>query len=472
MSERDGARKRRRSSERTSENNESQLNASTAKPSQNPSKVASGSGTQTGSLEPSRNQTLGTVQTGPKAQSSQKPSGPASLGQSPSQGFRKSENPTWPESRPSQKSETPQELQSGQIGSEQKDSSFFQQERSNTRPTKGQSEVPPESKIITAGKSSGASKVPRQSKGSQPPSYPEPGPGSKISGGQQTQNPVPGSSIKGGTQRPPGSQNFQDKTKGNSEFGKDPGGKEIPGTKSGGSQIPGGSQETPGGIKQPPGGIKEPPGGSQEPPGGGPQQPGGGKGQKVRRKPKRCPVHVEHDILFHCHACNLDICKLCWKLGHTGNSERHHDVVFIEFMKQKEFAERLDKFNLDERLVEIDYQSKLCEKTSTHLKNLIEKLMKERSILKEETEICDTLIMKYGKLQAMARAQNFDHTNKDVVQFMALTDNPYDTREPIMSEEDKEDLEGIIDQLQNLVLERSPESSAAISVMPDQSSFN
>ena len=65
-------------------------------------------------------------------------------------------------------------------------------------------------------------------------------------------------------------------------------------------------------------------------------------------------------------------------VGHTGTSERHHDVVFIEFMKQKEFAERLDNFNLDERLVEIDYQSRLCEKTGSHLKNLIQKLMKEK----------------------------------------------------------------------------------------------
>ena len=53
-------------------------------------------------------------------------------------------------------------------------------------------------------------------------------------------------------------------------------------------------------------------------------------------------------------------------------------MVFIEFMKQKEFAERLDNFNLDERLVEIDYQSRLCEKTGSHLKNLIQKLMKEK----------------------------------------------------------------------------------------------
>lgn len=198
------------------------------------------------------------------------------------------------------------------------------------------------------------------------------------------------------------------------------------------------------------------------------QGPGGEKKKSSRSRAKKCPVHTEYDVLFHCHACDLDICKLCWKLGHTGTKERHHNVVFIEFKKQKEFAEQIDAFNLEDRLSEIDYQSKLCDKTSSHLRALIEKLHQEKANLQEEVAVCDKLISNYGKLQSMARASNFDHTNADVKQFMALTDNPYDTRDPIFSENDKEALEGLIEEIYSLVLDRSPESSAAVST----SAFN
>ena len=137
-------------------------------------------------------------------------------------------------------------------------------------------------------------------------------------------------------------------------------------------------------------------------------------------------------------------------------------------MKQKEFAEKLDDFNFEDRLVEIDYQSKLCNKSSSHLKSLVEKLHKEKEILRGEVQLCDQLISDFGRLQAMARAKDFDHTNEAVLHFMALTDSPYDTREPVLTEDDKSALEALIEEIQNLVHDQSPESSAQLSV-PEKS---
>lgn len=190
--------------------------------------------------------------------------------------------------------------------------------------------------------------------------------------------------------------------------------------------------------------------------------------QRKKRKRPNCPIHTQYEILFHCHACNLDICKLCWKTAHTGGVGKHHDVVYIEFMKQKEFADKLESFNFDERLKEIDFQSKLCQKSSTHLQALMTKLQQEKEMLRGEAELCDKLISDFGRLQVMARAKDFDHTNEAVLHFMALTDSPYDTREPILSENDKAAIEALIEEIQNMVLDISPDSSAMLSV-PEKS---
>ena len=196
----------------------------------------------------------------------------------------------------------------------------------------------------------------------------------------------------------------------------------------------------------------------------GPEAIGPSRQSRGKRKRQHCPIHTQYEILFHCHACDLDICKLCWKIGHTGNKRKHHDVVYIEFMKQKEFAEKLDKFNFEDKFAEIDFQSKLCGKSVSHLKSLIEKLHQEKDTLRGEVEVCDQLIKDFGRLQAMTRAKDFDHTNEAVLHFMALTDSPYDTRDPILTENDKFALEELINEVQNLVYNKSPESSAVLSV--------
>jgi len=513
MSDEDESRKRRRSSERTSETYETGTGYTASRPSGTARQ--SQSGTQAQSLEPSGSQPPGSA-SGPQEPGSksvvnsrtQGPDGtqPTGYGSQPAPSAADKSagglshgtgQDSWPSTQPSHV-DTNDDMIKTQPGSQKGGTASGTQQ-----PGSGTLTAPPSGAKSAGGKGSGA-----KSHGTGNDSWPSTHPSHvdsnddmiKTQGGTQKQRDS-SLYVGGYQQQTKGGQSQPVQSKGGS-FGF---GSNDAGGGATSKAPPGQSPSQAGGSKAPPqsvggGGSKAPPqsvggGGSkggqtfgqhpsQDPDNLGPNEPErpggeqgpssgeeGGKKKKVRRKPKPCPVHVEHDILFHCHACNLDICKLCWKLGHTGTSERHHDVVFIEFMKQKEFAERLDNFNLDERLVEIDYQSKLCDKTSAHLKNLIEKLMKERAVLKEETSVCDTLIMKFGKLQAMARAQNFDHTNADVVQFMALTDNPYDTRTPTMTEEDKEALEGIIDELQHLVLERSPESSAAISLVPDGSSM-